>query len=129
MKRSPLQRKTALTSSTPLRSKAPLKAKRGLTTRQRLRPRSKKMEEIYKERRPFVERFLSENPKCQVHWDENCFEWSKDVHEIKPRSAGGKIVGGDDKEYLAVCRYCHTMIDLHPQEAHDRGYRKWSWEE
>ena len=122
MKRSPLKRKTTLASKTPI------KAKTRLVTKTRLRPRSKKMEKIYEERRPFVEQFLRENPKCQAYWDENCFEWSSDVHEILPRSAGGLIVGGDLANYLAVCRYCHTMIDMHPEEAHRRGLRKWSWE-
>ena len=128
MKRSPLKRGKALKTNTPLRSRTLLKSKKGLETRSALKPRSKKMEQIYKERRPFVEKFLSEHPLCQVYWDNNCFERSVDVHEIKPRSAGGKIVGGDESEYLAVCRYCHMQIDNYPQEAHRRGFRKWSWE-
>lgn len=86
------------------------------------------MQKIYEERRPFVETMLSDSPVCRVHWDDNCFEIAVDVHEIKPRSAGGKIVGGDPSNYITVCRYCHIQIDLYPEEAHRRGFRKWSWE-
>jgi hypothetical protein len=53
---------------------------------------------------------------------------SVDVHEILPRSQGGRIVGGDASEYLTVCRWCHDQIETHPTEAHARGFRRWSWE-
>lgn len=123
IRRKPLQSKKGLETRTPL------KAKTGLTTRKTLQPRSKKMRAIYKERAPFVADFLSSNPKCMAHWDENCFEFAADVHEIKPRSAGGKIVGDDLTNYLPVCRYCHDMIGRYPEEAHRRGLRKWSWDD
>jgi hypothetical protein len=122
VKRSPLKRGKGLTAKTPL------KTKKGLETRSALKPRSKKMKERYKERVPFVIEFLKKHPKCQAHWNNNCFEWAADVHEVKPRSAGGKIVGADDGQFMAVCRYCHQMITENPEEAHERGYRKWSWE-
>jgi len=123
IRRKPLKAKKGLTQKTPLKTKTEL------TTRKTLQPRSKKMREIYRERIPFVAQFLLQNPKCGVYWDNNCFEWAADVHEIKPRSAGGKIVGDDPSNYMAVCRYCHDMIGRHPEEAHRRGFRKWSWED
>jgi hypothetical protein len=93
-----------------------------------LRARSLKTEELYVERRKFVERFLAEHVWCEVIWDNQCRLKAQDVHERLPRSAGGKIVGGEDDQYVATCRYCHDMIGSYPQEAHRRGFRKWSWE-
>jgi len=86
------------------------------------------MEEIYKERRPFVREFLEQNPRCQIFWDPNCTLKSVDVHEVIARGVGGDIVGGDLDNYKAVCRYCHTMITNNPKEAQERGFIKWSWE-
>lgn len=128
MKRSPLKRGKTLAAKTPLKARTFLKKTKRLETRSALKPRSKKMVERYKERVPFVKDFLKKHPKCQAYWDDNCFEWSTDVHEVKPRSAGGEIVGSDDGQFMAVCRYCHTMITNNPAEAHKRGFRKWSWE-
>lgn len=128
MKRSPLQRKKGLQAKTGLKQGTSLKTKTGLKTRTRLKPRSKKMQEAYKERIPFVKKFLAEHPKCQAYWDDNCFEWASDVHEVVPRGVGGAIVSDDESQFMAVCRYCHTMITQFPQEAHRRGFRKWSWE-
>jgi hypothetical protein len=122
VKRSPLRRGKGLATRTPL------KAKKGLETRTALKPRSKKLKELYKERVPFVIDFLQKHPYCQAYWDDNCFEIATDVHEVKPRSAGGAIVGDDDGQFMALCRYCHIMITENPEEAHRRGYRKWSWE-
>jgi thymidine kinase len=86
------------------------------------------MEEIYKERRPFVAEFLANNPRCEIFWDSNCTQRSVDVHEVIARGVGGDIVGGDLSNYKAVCRYCHTMITNNPKEAQERGFIKWSWE-
>jgi hypothetical protein len=86
------------------------------------------MQDAYKERVPFVKRFLEENPRCQAYWDNNCFGRSVDVHEVLPRGVGGKIVSDDASQFMAVCRYCHQMITENPKEAHRRGFRKWSWE-
>ena len=129
MKRSPLKRGKTLGAKTPLRARTPLKTTKGLETRSVLKPRSKKMKERYKERVPFVKEFLEKHPKCQAYWNSNCFEWATDVHEVKSRSAGGSIVGEDNGQFMAVCRYCHTMITENPTEAHRRGFRKWSWED
>jgi len=86
------------------------------------------MQKIYVERRKLVDRLLNERPICEARWDAGCNRAAVDVHEIKRRSGGGKIVGGDDSDYLCVCRYCHNQIECNPQIAHDRGFRLWSWE-
>lgn len=83
---------------------------------------------MYVERRALVARLLQETPTCEARWDDGCTRRSVDVHEILPRSQGGRIVGGDRSEYLVVCRYCHDMIETHPEESHQRGFRRWSWE-
>jgi len=87
------------------------------------------MKEAYKERRPFVAAFLDANPECQARWDNNCSNRSVDVHEVTPRGVGGAIVSDETDQFMAVCRYCHTMITDNPAEAHRRGFRKWSWEQ
>jgi hypothetical protein len=71
---------------------------------------------------------LDQRPLCEARWDRGCTSISVDVHEILPRSQGGRIVGGKDEEYLCVCRYCHDQIETNPEESHERGFRKWSWE-
>ena len=113
-----------------LQRKTPLRAKSYWNPeRKPLRKRSKKMQKVYVERRALVGRLLDERRICEAHWDEGCSMVSVDIHEILPRSQGGRIIGGDDSEYLAVCRYCHDMIETHPEESHTRGFRKWSWED
>jgi hypothetical protein len=128
-RRKPLQAKTGLKRGSPLKTKKPLSSAQGLGGKKTIKKRSAKMSAIYKERRVFVEKFLIDNPYCQAHWDNDCTFGAVDVHEVLPRSQGGKIVGGKKNNYMAVCRTCHTKITDNPQEAHDRGFRKWSWED
>ena len=109
--------------------RSPLKAKsQWRPERKPLRYRSKKTSAMYVERRLLVARILDERKLCEARWDDDCQIVSMDVHEILPRSQGGNITGGEDTEYLAVCRLCHDQIETHPQESHDRGFRRWSWE-
>jgi len=129
IRRKPLKAKRGLQTRSPLTAKSSLKAKKGLTATKSLRPRSKRMEEIYKKRRPLVEDLLKRYPNCQIVWDARCSGASVDVHEVKARSVGGKIVDDDLSNYLTACRHCHMMATDHPKEAHDRGFIKWSWEQ
>jgi hypothetical protein len=128
IRRKPLKTNKGLASKKPLIAKTPLKAKTGLTATKSLKSRSKRMVKIYARRRPLVEQLLKERSVCESYWDENCTKVPVDVHEIKARSAGGKIVDDNLSNYLVVCRYCHGMITTHPKEAHARGLIKWSWE-
>lgn len=121
--RDPLRRRSSLRRLTPLRARTPWRPER-----QPLRRRSRRMETIYRERRTLVARILDERRICEARWDDRCQMASVDVHEILPRSQGGRIIGGADSEYLAVCRWCHDQIETHPAEAHERGFRRWSWE-
>jgi len=127
-RKKPLASRKSLQSKTPLKQKTGLKAGKGLKATKSLQPRSAKMKEIYKSRSSFVKEFLELHPVCQARWDNNCYIKAVDVHEILPRSAGGKIVDTNWDNFMAVCRYCHTMITDNPKEAQQRGLRKWSWE-
>lgn len=81
--------------------------------------RSKKTEQVYKERRKIVARLLEERPLCEacavlgngpirVHQRQ-----SVDIHEMVTRGRGGSIV--DEKNLLALCRFCHTKITDDPK--------------
>ena len=96
--------------------------------------RSAKTEELYVERRKFVEKILSERPACQAckvfasHDGKSTYNqhMSRDVHEIIRRSQGGSIL--DEENVLAVCRLCHVRIGNYPQLAFDLGLAKHGWE-
>jgi hypothetical protein len=127
-RKKPLKSKKNLEPKTPMLQKKPLDSKSVLQSNKELKQRSKKNIQMYSERIKLVKRLFEERKKCEARWDDNCTKTPDDVHELKNRSLGGKIVGDDDSEYLVVCRYCHTMITDNPAEAHERGLRKWSWE-
>ena len=87
-----------------------------------MRFRSRKMEAIYRKRRPLVERMLAENPMCQ-----RCMiRPSTDVHEIKSRARGGSIL--NESNCVALCRTCHDWITENPARAKQEGWLKNSWE-
>ena len=92
--------------------------------RKPIRPRSKKMEMLYAtKRRNLVKRLLAERPICQ-----RCLsDRSQDIHELKSRSRGGKIVDDIDN-LVALCRKCHTWVTQNPKQAHEQGWLKHSWE-
>lgn len=111
-----------------MKRSGPLNRTTGLTRTTGLRHRSRKVARLYVDRRLFVAETLEARPRCEARWDDRCTGRSVDVHEILPRSQGGLIVGDDPSNYLAVCRWCHDQIETHPEEAHARGFRRWSWE-
>lgn len=123
-----LQRKKPLKRSPLKRSAAKPKQKKPI------RKRSKKMDEVYVERRKLVEKVLKERPLCEAckifaaHDGKAVFNHhlSRDLHEIVRRSQGGSIL--DEKNILAVCRPCHTRIGASPQLAFDLGLAKHGWE-
>jgi len=98
-----------------------------------LNRRSKKREDLYKLRRPLVQRLLSER-----RWCEACPVFavvdgkvlytvieSVDVHEIISRGRGGSIL--HEPNLLCVCRPCHNRITTHPAEAESLGLLLPSW--
>jgi hypothetical protein len=111
-----------------------LNRKKPLKQKSQIKKRSKKTEELYKQRRPFVEKILRERPLCEackvfaIHDEKVTFNqhMSRDVHEIIRRSQGGSIL--DENNVLAVCRPCHVRIGNYPQLAFDLGLAKHGWE-
>ena len=89
----------------------------------RLPQRSKKTAEFYEnERIPFVIKFIAENPYCQARL-RGCQGKSVDVDEIRLRSLGGNLVpvDGDESNFRAVCRTCHSLITDRDPEAEEKG--------
>lgn len=130
-----LKRNKPLRQKTPLKSKTQLKSKTGLKPgSKKLAFRSKKMEDVYVDRREFVKKILSERPLCEAcgvfakHDNKATYNnyLSRDVHEIVRRSQGGSIL--DENNVLAVCRLCHIRIGNYPELAFDLGLAKHSWE-
>ena len=107
--------------------------------RSRINPRSRKTQKLYQQkngRREFVSFMLRRFRICQANLDV-CTGASVDVHEIVPRSAGGKIVPEFDfteslpnldemllAQWLSLCRACHHFITFNPKFAKDNGYKR-----
>ena len=117
-----------------MKRKKPLKRSPLPKRKARIRPRSKKMEEKYKDRREFVVKILSERPYCEAcpkfaeHDGAKTYHRlpSRDVHELVRRSQGGSIL--DEDNVLAVCRKCHDRIGREPKLAIELGLAKNSWD-
>jgi hypothetical protein len=118
----------------PLKSKTPIKRTNSLKRGGKINHRSEKMKKTYDERRPFVEKILSENPYCQAcavfaAYDKKVtFVQNKsvDVHELIRRSQGGSIL--DENNVISVCRPCHQRIGNNPKLAFDLGLAKHLWD-
>lgn len=88
-----------------------------------LRPRSKKRQAVYRQRRKLVAEMLERYPWCaRCLWNR-----SVDLHELKNRSQGGDFL--DPEQIVTVCRECHDWITTHPAEAHAGGWTYWSHED
>jgi hypothetical protein len=98
-----------------------------------LNKRSKKREEIYKLRRPLVQRLLTEKPWCEacpifaVIDGKATYKRipSMDVHEVISRGRGGSIL--DERNLMCLCRPCHNRITTHPAEGESVGALLPSW--
>jgi len=87
-----------------------------------MRFRSKKMERLYRQRRPLVVQLLDQFPICQ-----RCgTNPSQDIHEVVRRSQGGSIL--DPANLRALCRRCHAWVTEHPKEAEEEGLSAPSWQ-
>jgi 5-methylcytosine-specific restriction endonuclease McrA len=88
-----------------------------------IKPRSAKMEKIYRtRRRNLVAKLLAERPICQRCTNER----SQDIHELKSRARGGSIT--DIENLVALCRNCHSWVTENPKKALEQGWLKSSWE-
>ena len=92
----------------------------------RLRPRSKKTERKYVERRKIVSKLLSTRTKCEAGIIDVCVGKAVDVHEVKTRGRGGSIL--DEENLRCLCRPCHQYVTEHTKEAHELGLVVHAWE-
>jgi hypothetical protein len=114
----------------------PIASSKSLSANTRLKARSKKMQKTYEEERiPFVIDFLERYPHCQLRLLVStpdgkvlsaCTGLSEDVHEVVPRGRGGNIVPieGDESNFAATCRHCHSWVTANPKEARRLGYTR-----
>ena len=98
----------------------------------RIRQRSKRMQKLYRERRPFVAKFLEEHPwcqRCKSIWYSQLSSpphnrkeqhQSTVVHEIQTRARGGDIL--DPENCRALCHECHMQIHARPAQATEEGW-------
>lgn len=117
---STLDRNTGLSRGTPLaRTDSP-------------RPRSEKMETIYRQRRPLVEKLLTERPRCQFANPDGarCHRRSSEVHEIWTRGRSGNTAAAilNEDNCLALCAAHHHWITENPVNARLLGYLRHAWE-
>lgn len=91
------------------------------TSKKPLAPRSKKRAKQEKEYSDKRKIFMSTHPMCQANISGLCTQQSTDVHHMAGR-VGNLLL--DDSLWLAVCRSCHTWIELNPVEATSMGFRK-----
>jgi hypothetical protein len=68
------------------------------------------------------ERFLNENPICQVSVA-GCMNGSTDVHHTKSGS-DRNVYYLIQSTWMASCRACHQWIHLNPEKARILGYLK-----
>jgi hypothetical protein len=78
--------------------------------------RSKKRAKQERDYEKVRDAYLTVFPICEVH---NCGMKSKDVHHKRGRI--GSLLT-DINYFMAVCRKCHSYIELHPEWAKIQGY-------
>lgn len=72
--------------------------------------------QVYKAKRA---EYLMANPNCEARINSNCKVSACEIHHRKGK-LGGLLY--DSTYFLAVCRDCHTYIELHPIEAKEKGF-------
>jgi 5-methylcytosine-specific restriction endonuclease McrA len=126
MRRSPLPPRRKPIARTRLAGGVPI-ARTTLTRSGPLRPRSARMQRIYRTQRiPLVKATLAGEPLCQLILP-GCTGLADTVHEVKPRGRGGSIT--DPANCLPACRSCNDgASNEHIGEAQARGLLKHSWD-
>lgn len=86
-----------------------------------MRFRSKKMQQVYRQRRILVAEMLDGAMcgRCET-------AQATEVHEIKTRARGGSIL--DRENCVALCHDCHSWVTVNPAAAREQGWLKNSWE-
>ena len=64
--------------------------------------------------------FLNNNQVCQAKLP-ICTHWATEIHHQSGRI--GDLLT-DTNKFVAICRSCHTYIELHPEQAKEMGLSK-----
>ncbi len=86
-------------------------------TTKRISPRSSKRVKLDSEYSKLRMAFLYANPMCQAHLP-NCGTQATDVHHSKGRGKYYLAIN----TWVALCRSCHSWLELHPTEAKALGF-------
>lgn len=79
---------------------------------------SEKRKVDQKEYRKIVKKMLAENPNCDIK-EEGCQIKATGLHHQKKRTPATFL----DKRFLIrACNSCQMWVEIHPQEAIERGY-------
>lgn len=124
MKRTPLQRRTGLKPSGK-----PLQRTTGLPrSRSALKPFSAKRRREQPQRDACEAEVLARDVLCRYP---GCRFASTEVHELQ-RGQMRALTYLDPAKCIGLCGFLganhHQWVGEHPQEAHDLGLAKWSWE-
>jgi hypothetical protein len=87
------------------------------TSKKSIRPRSAKKIKLDAEYSVLRMAYMYTNSMCQAHLP-NCTNEATDVHH----KSGRGINYLDTSTWMAVCRTCHSWIELHPLKAKALGY-------
>ena len=82
-----------------------------------LSPRSPKQKRIEAAYNVLRKSYLDKHNMCEAHLAD-CTTYATDVHHKAGR--GEHML--DQSTYMAVCRSCHQWIELHPNEAKEKGF-------
>lgn len=85
-------------------------------TKKPIAKNSDKMAQALKEYAKLRKEFLKANPVCEVFKDRPAV----DIHHMKGRATIELLL--DDNYWKAVSREAHQWIELHPEEAKEKGY-------
>lgn len=108
--------------SYPVWAKGYCKKHQSLRTDKKIKKASRYSEKMLQGLKVYkVERlkFLEKYPVCQAAIKEVCTEEALQIHHKKGRI--GDLLT-DPTYFLAVCHQCHIYIELHPEEAKEKGW-------
>lgn len=87
--------------------------------RKPINPKSKKQQALDQAYSKLRKPFLEKHPMCQANLP-GCQGGATDVHHKRGRGKWLLVTS----TWMAVCRTCHSYIELHPIEATEMGFRE-----
>ncbi len=132
MKRTPLKRKTPLTSRAQLATRRPLQSKTGIESRQKPRLVSEKRQRALNGvggYTAFSKALRAAFPTCQIRWGTICTGQTQGVHHvIKLSHAGalrpGPLADAQGQVFIAACNPCNSAVEQYPIDARLSGLVK-----